>query len=98
MAPPSDDDQTSLRALGLRTAPMAPVTSYRDGFGNRVDLFNVTTPYWELVVHTTCYVRAHPTPRGPGWRRASPPGEDAPMAIASRRLPWRPWNTSCQAP
>lgn len=61
MAPPSDDDQTSL-SYRLKTAPIAPVTSYRDGFGNRVDLFNVTTPYRELVVHTTCYVRTHRRP------------------------------------
>ena len=49
MAPPSDEDQTAL-GYRLRTSPQAPVTSFRDGFGNRVDLFNVATPYRELVV------------------------------------------------
>ena len=44
MAPPSDEDQTTL-GYRLRTTPQAPVTSYRDGFGNRVDLFNIATPY-----------------------------------------------------
>ena len=58
MAPPSDDDQTSL-SYRLRITPQAPVTSYRDGFGNRVDLFNLTTPYKDLVVLTTSYVRTH---------------------------------------
>ena len=61
MAPPSDDDQTSL-SYQLKTTPQAPVTSYRDGYGNRVDLFNATTPYRELVVSVTSYVRTHRRP------------------------------------
>src|SRR5690242_881814 len=65
MAPRTDEDQTSLR-YNLRIAPQAPVTSYRDGFGNRVDLFNVPTPYRELVVEATSYVRTH---RRPGRAR-----------------------------
>ncbi len=40
MAPPSDEDQTNL-GYRLRIVPSAPVTIYRDGFGNRVDLFNI---------------------------------------------------------
>ena len=58
MAPPSDEDQTSL-SYRLHTTPQAPVTSFRDGYGNRVDLFNVATPYRELVVSVTSYVRTH---------------------------------------
>jgi transglutaminase-like putative cysteine protease len=58
MAPPSDEDQTSL-SYRLRTTPQAQVTSYRDGFGNRVDLFNVPGSYRELVVLTTSFVRTH---------------------------------------
>ncbi len=58
MAPPSDEDQTSLR-YRLRINPSAPLTSYRDGFGNRVDLFNVETPYQELNVQATSFVRTH---------------------------------------
>jgi transglutaminase-like putative cysteine protease len=58
MAPPSDEDQTAL-GYRLRITPQAPVTSYRDGFGNRVDMFNVATPYSELVVQSTSFVRTH---------------------------------------
>lgn len=63
MAPPSDEDQTALR-YRLRITPQAPVTSYRDGFGNRVDLFNVAKPYRELVVQATSFVRTHRRPAG----------------------------------
>jgi transglutaminase-like putative cysteine protease len=42
---------------------MAPVTIYRDGFGNRVDLFNILSSYQELVIRATSIVRTH---RGPG--------------------------------
>ncbi|MHB1561956.1 MAG: transglutaminase family protein [Isosphaeraceae bacterium] len=58
MAPPSDEDQTNL-GYHLRTLPVAPVTIYRDGFGNRVDLFNILTPYRELVIRATSIVRMH---------------------------------------
>lgn len=58
MAPPSNEDQTNL-GYRLRINPAAPVTSYRDGFGNRVDLFNVLTSYRELIVRTTSVVRTH---------------------------------------
>jgi transglutaminase-like putative cysteine protease len=58
MAPPSDEDQTNL-GYHLRTTPSAPVTVYRDGFGNRVDLFNILTPYQELVIRATSIVRTH---------------------------------------
>ncbi len=58
MAPPSDEDQTNL-GYHLRTNPSAPVTIYRDGLGNRVDLFNVLTSYQELVIRATSIVRMH---------------------------------------
>ncbi len=58
MAPPSDEDQTNL-GYRLRIVPSAPVTIYRDGFGNRVDLFNILTPYSELVIRATSIVRTH---------------------------------------
>ena len=58
MAPPTDEDQTNL-GYRLRTTPQATVTSFRDGMGNRVDLFNVTRPYKELVILATSYVRTH---------------------------------------
>src|SRR4051812_44979042 len=56
MAPPSDDDQTAL-GYRLRPTPQAPVTSYRDGFGNRVDLFNIASPYKGRAIEATSYVR-----------------------------------------
>src|SRR6516225_4554834 len=65
MAPPTDEDQTNL-GYRLRTTPQAAVTSYRDGMGNRVDLFNVTKPYRELQILATSYVRTH---RRPGQSR-----------------------------
>ncbi|HZW33868.1 MAG TPA: transglutaminase family protein [Isosphaeraceae bacterium] len=58
MAPPSDEDQTNL-GYHLRTTPSVPVTIYGDGFGNRVDLFNILTPYQELVIRATSIVRTH---------------------------------------
>jgi transglutaminase-like putative cysteine protease len=58
MAPPSDEDQTNLD-YRLRILPSAPVTVYRDGFGNRVDLFNIITPYSELIIRATSIVRTH---------------------------------------
>jgi hypothetical protein len=48
MAPPSDEDQTSL-GYRLRTTPGAPATAYRDGFGNRVDLFNINAACQEVA-------------------------------------------------
>ncbi len=58
MAPPSNEDQTAL-GYQLRTTPQAPLTSYRDGFGNRVDLFNITAPCKEFATQATSYVRTH---------------------------------------
>jgi transglutaminase-like putative cysteine protease len=61
MAPPSDEDQTNL-GYRLKITPNAPVTSYRDGVGNRVDLFNILTPYRELSIRATTIVRTHRRP------------------------------------
>lgn len=58
MSPPSNEDQTNL-GYRLRIDPAAPVMSYRDGFGNRVDLFNILAPYRELVVRATTIARIH---------------------------------------
>ena len=58
MAPPSDEDQTNL-GYRLRITPTAPVTSYRDGAGNRADLFNLLVPYQELTIRATSIVRTH---------------------------------------
>jgi transglutaminase-like putative cysteine protease len=58
MAPLSDEDQTSL-GYRLRTTPGASATAYRDGFGNRADLFNVNGPCQEVSVRATSFVRTH---------------------------------------
>ncbi|WP_435007270.1 transglutaminase family protein [Tundrisphaera lichenicola] len=84
MAPPTDEDQTNL-GYRLRTTPQSPVTSYRDGMGNRVDLFNVTKPYNELVILATSYIRTH---RRPGIARLDQAGRlgENPAAIDSLEL------------
>lgn len=58
MAPRSDEDQTT-HSYKLASTPSAPITSYRDGDGNRIDLFNIFHPYRYLNVTTTSYVRTH---------------------------------------
>lgn len=55
-APPSQDDQAVL-GYRLRVAPAAPVTSYRDGFGNKVELFNILAPHSEVVITSAACVR-----------------------------------------
>jgi transglutaminase-like putative cysteine protease len=57
-APPSQDDQTVL-GYRLRITPAAPVTGYRDGFGNKVELFNLLAPYSEVVIASAACVRVH---------------------------------------
>jgi transglutaminase-like putative cysteine protease len=61
MAPESSEDQTVL-GYRLRVSPITPVTTYRDGFGNRVDLFNVLSPHREIVLSATSYVQPHRRP------------------------------------
>jgi transglutaminase-like putative cysteine protease len=90
MAPPSDEDQTAL-SYQLRIEPAAPVTSYRDGFGNRVELFNVPAPYSALSVRATSYVRAHRRPaaerlRGVSWPAGPPANVDAMEYLRPSRL------------
>lgn len=81
MAPLSDDDQTTL-GYRLQISPQTPVTAYRDGFGNRVELFNIATPYQELTVRATSYVRTH---RRPGADRLAgliwEPGRTLPIEV-----------------
>ena len=81
MAPQSDEDQTVL-GYRLRIAPRGAVTSYRDGFGNRVDLFNLVIPYRELYIHSTSFVRTHrrlsaARLAGVAWPGEQPPSLDA---------------------
>ena len=79
MGSATDEDQTTL-AYRLRTTPQAPVTSYRDGLGNRVDLFNIAKPYRDLTIHATSYVRTHRRP-GPARLDGPVPTVDGPGAI-----------------
>ena len=79
MGPKSDEDQTAL-GYRLRVAPSAPVTAYRDGFGNRVDLFNLPSPHREVVVHATSFVRTHRRPAAARLAEISWPG-DRPIAV-----------------
>jgi len=58
MSPPSNDDQT-VSGYRLRVVPQVPTTSYYDGFGNRVDLFNVNAPHTRVEIRATSYVRTH---------------------------------------
>ncbi len=79
MGPMSDEDQTTL-GYRLQVAPMAPVTAYRDGFGNRVDLFNLPTPHREVVVNATSFVRTHRRPAQSRLAEVAWPGE-RPVAV-----------------
>jgi transglutaminase-like putative cysteine protease len=54
--PPTQDDQTVL-GYKLRVTPPTPVTGYRDGFGNKVELFNLLTPHAEIVMRAAACVR-----------------------------------------
>jgi transglutaminase-like putative cysteine protease len=74
MAPLSDEDQTAL-GYRLRINPGAPATAYRDGFGNRVDLFNLSAPCQEVLVRTTSYVRTHRRPGAGRLAEVAWPGE-----------------------
>src|SRR5262249_6195831 len=57
-APQSSEDQTAL-GYRLQITPPTAVTPYRDGFGNRVELFNILTSSREVVVATTSIVQTH---------------------------------------
>jgi transglutaminase-like putative cysteine protease len=76
MAPPSGDEQT-VHSYRLRTTPSASITNFRDGFGNRVDLFNVPQPHGEVVIVASSLVQTHRRPgperiAGVGWSNEPP--------------------------
>lgn len=80
-APPSQEDQTVL-AYRLAVSPPAAVTGYRDGFGNRVELFNLPAPHTEVVVRAVSCVRVHRVPQpdrlaGAVWTPGRPADVDA---------------------
>jgi transglutaminase-like putative cysteine protease len=61
MGPPSTEDQANL-GFRLVLAPSAFVTVYSDGFGNRVDMFNIMSPYRELLIRASSIVQTHRRP------------------------------------
>ncbi len=80
-APSSNEDQTVL-SFELKVTPSAPVVSYRDGFGNRVDVFNVTAPYQKLRLDTVSLVSTHRRQaderlRGASWESQVADGVEA---------------------
>lgn len=89
MAPVSTEDQTVL-GYRLRIVPQLSTTAYRDGFGNRVDLFNMLAPHREIVINATSFVRVH---RRPGRQTLAqvpwptePPSVDTLEYLASTSL------------
>lgn len=58
MSPPSTEDQT-VSGYRLKVVPHVPTANYRDGFGNRVDLFNISAGHNRIQISSTCYVRTH---------------------------------------
>ena len=58
MSPPSNDDQT-VSGYRLKVSPQVPTISYLDGFGNRVDMFNVNAPHTSVEIRATSFVRTH---------------------------------------
>src|SRR5258708_26968546 len=79
MAPVSTEDQTVL-GYRLQITPSTTVIGFRDGFVNRVDLFNIFTPHQEVVVKAVSYVRAHRRPGPPRLAEAELP-EVAPAGV-----------------
>jgi transglutaminase-like putative cysteine protease len=97
MAPPSDEDQTNL-GYHLRTIPSVPVTIYRDGLGNRVDMFNILTAYQELVIRATSIVRMHRHSSGLARLELDPfepEGDDVRMASTIEYLQPSPMVKRC---
>lgn len=95
MGPQSDDDQTVL-GYRLRVAPRGAVTVYRDGYGNRVDLFNIITPYQELVVSATSFVRTHRRLSAARLAGVPWPGEHPTSVDALEFLHWSPLVAPCE--
>lgn len=61
MAPLSTEDQTVL-GYRLRSSPPLNPTTYRDGFGNRVELLTLMAPHTDLVIRAASCVRVHRRP------------------------------------
>jgi transglutaminase-like putative cysteine protease len=61
MSPPSTEDQTVL-GYKMRLTPSVPITSFRDGFGNRAELINIIQPHAEVIMRASSCVRIHRRP------------------------------------
>src|SRR5262245_22331265 len=90
MAPQSGEDQTVMH-YRLRTTPAVPVTSSRDGFGNRVDLLNVLPPHRAITVAATSFVQTHRRPGrewlfGAAWPMTEPLAVEALECLQPSRL------------
>jgi transglutaminase-like putative cysteine protease len=59
--PPTQEDQIVL-GYKLRISPSSLATGYRDGFGNKVDLFNIMPPHSEVVIRASSCVRLQRPP------------------------------------
>jgi transglutaminase-like putative cysteine protease len=58
MTPPTTEDQTVL-GHKVRIIPHAPTTPFRDGFGNRAEIFSVVHPHNEVLIHAASCVKVH---------------------------------------
>ncbi len=58
MSPLSNEDQTVL-GYKLKVVPSVPITEYRDGFGNRVEMFNVMPQHSEILIRASSCTRCH---------------------------------------
>ena len=66
----------------LRTTPPAPMTSFRDGFGNRVDLFNILPPHRRTRRSpATSFVQTHRRPGRGRLEGVTLAGRDGPLDL-----------------
>lgn len=61
---PTSDVEQSCRSFSLRLSPPTEVFRYLDGFGNRVDHFNLLSPHqevWKILAASVAETRPRPT-------------------------------------
>jgi len=94
MAPLSDEDQTTL-GFRVRVTPGIPVIVYRDGFGNRVDLFNLFAPCQQVTINATSFVRTQRRPVVQRLHNLAWPGERPVALEAMEYLSFSPLAHEC---
>src|SRR5262245_9802327 len=57
---PVSDSRQSCRSFHLAVNPPSAVSRYVDGFGNRVDHFNVLPPHTQMSILAASVVETHP--------------------------------------